>query len=66
MSSDQDDGPFFCPSCGGENTDVTDLVLAERDEQMIVLRTTRRSGRSWSVIVTCPLGHEVVVDGEFA
>jgi hypothetical protein len=56
---------FYCPFCEAEETDITDLVIAERDPSMTVLRTTNRA-RKWSVLVTCPKGHEVAVDGEFA
>lgn len=59
------DGPYFCPACGNQKMDITDAVRGERDEQMMVLRTTSRPGRKWSVIVTCPENHEIVIDGVF-
>jgi hypothetical protein len=58
------EGPYFCPQCGAEEADLTERVIAERDEQMTVLRQTLRS-KKWSVILTCPQGHEVVFEGEF-
>lgn len=59
------EGPYFCPECEAGETDLTERVIAERDEQMTVMRQALRS-KKWSVILTCPRGHEVVFDGEFS
>ena len=53
---------FVCSECEPE-LDVTAQVLAERDEQMLILRSTKRSGEKWSVVITCPKGHELAFDG---
>ena len=58
------DGPYTCEICNPPR-DVTDQVKAERDEQMMVLRTRRRPGEKWSVVVSCPVGHEVVFEGRW-
>jgi hypothetical protein len=53
---------YICDRCVPP-VDVTAQVLAERDEQMDVLRTRRRSGKPWSVKIECPHGHEIHVHG---
>jgi hypothetical protein len=60
-----DDERFYCPFCEPEKVDLTDLVLAERDQSIIVLRGRQRGPRKWSVMVKCPNDHDVAVDGEF-
>jgi hypothetical protein len=58
------EGPYTCKECDPES-DITALVIAERDQQMSVLRRRHaRENDSWSVIVTCPNGHEVVISSE--
>jgi hypothetical protein len=59
------DGPFYCPECRPQQVEITDRVRAERDGQMMILREVPRSGGKWSVIVKCPNGHEVAIEGEF-
>lgn len=56
---------FYCPFCQPEVVEITDLVLAEREPSISVLRSRRRGASKWSVIITCPNGHRVTVDGEF-
>jgi hypothetical protein len=56
------DGPFYCEQCDPQR-DITAQVLAERDQQMEMLRARRSSQPSgWSVWITCPAGHDVVID----
>ena len=57
-----DDGPFYCEQCDPPR-DITAQVLAERDQQMEMLRV-RKGPRliGWSVWITCPAGHDVVID----
>ena len=60
-----DDGPFYCEQCDPPR-DVTAQVLAERDQQMEMLRGRRgrrdRQVAGWSVWITCPDGHDVVIN----
>jgi hypothetical protein len=56
---------YTCERCNPP-ADVTTQVLAERDDQMDVLRTRRRPGQRWSVKVICPNGHELHVSGTWA
>lgn len=57
-----DDGPFFCEQCDPPR-DVTAQVIAERDQQMEMLRGRRDlQTTGWSVWITCPEGHDVVID----
>jgi hypothetical protein len=56
------DQQYVCDQCDPAR-DVTEQVLAERDEQVVVLRTRRKPGATWSVAITCPAGHELRFDG---
>jgi hypothetical protein len=57
-----DDRLFYCEQCDPPR-DVTAQVLAERDQQMEMLRSRRGfQPAGWSVWITCPAGHDVVID----
>lgn len=56
---------YTCEECK-PTLDVTEQVLAERDEQVVVLRTRRKPGSTWSVAITCPNGHELRFDGTWS
>jgi hypothetical protein len=55
---------FLCEDCDPPR-DVTAQVTAERDEQMAVLRARSRSGEKWSVVISCPGGHETKFEGRW-
>lgn len=60
-----DDETFTCTRCDPPRN-VTDQVLAARDAEMLVLRWNPRKAKTpttWSVVIDCPGGHEVVFSG---
>lgn len=64
MSTGPAEERFYCPFCAPEEVELTDLVLAEREQSILVLRSRQRGPRKWSVLVECPNGHEIAIDGE--
>lgn len=56
---------FICPHCDPPQ-DISEQVMAERDEELAVLRSGRgRKQGKWSMITRCPNGHEVAFSGEW-
>jgi hypothetical protein len=61
----QSEEKFVCTQCDPPR-DMTAKVIAERDEELDLLRSgrSRRQG-TWSVVMTCPKGHEVAFSGKW-
>jgi hypothetical protein len=59
-TASQPDGPYLC-EC---KQDLTAEVIAEREQEMLLMRLRRGEGqRTWSVWVKCACGKDLVFSG---